>query len=458
MILKVFVILILLACLRIMKMVLEFYVLGLFGERDMKINFTDSYKIIVAENGYGKTTVLNLLYSTLFGDVTKLRKLNFEELGVTFSSGEKIVIKKEELKPVLKGFKDSPFFDYMESNLGEDFIVELIDDVRRYPFSRMELSGYFRKAADALKVPKDVLKDFLREARHGKYRKIISGKTEQKLEAIRRLFPFNPLYLPTYRRVEEDIRSLGVDAEVKSLRYSSINFGMEDVKESITTITGEILSSSVEWFSKINGEMLSQLVNGFVVTDEMKSSISEPKAVRIVLDRIGEHIDQEEKNKIMGLVESGEIIEGHDPLVYFVANLLKVYQQQQKNDNAIQSFVSVSNNYLRDKEFVYNESNVTIDIIRKKNGRPVNIDTLSSGEKQIISLFAMLYLKSDNDLAIFFDEPELSLSMEWQKNLLPDIVNSGKCSFLFCTTHSPFIFDNELVANTTDLSYYTTER
>lgn len=439
-------------------MLSEFYVLGLFGERDVRINFSDPYKVIVAENGYGKTTILNLLYATLFSDVMKLRKLYFEELGVAFSSGEKITLKKDELKPVLKGLKDSPFFDYMANNLGENFIVEMIDDVRKYPYTRMELSSYFREAVDVLNVPNDVLKEFLRGARHGNYRKIINGKTEQKLEAIRRLFPFVPLYLPTYRRVEEDIKSLGVDAEVKSLRYSSINFGMDDVKESITKITGEILSSSIEWFSKINGEMLSQLVNGFSVTEDMKESISDPKAVRIVLDRIGEHIDPYEKNKILSLVESGEIINNHEPLVYFVANLLKVYKQQQKNDNAIQSFVSVSNNYLRDKEFIYNESSVTIDIVRKKNGNPVDIDTLSSGEKQIISLFAMLYLKNNTRLAIFFDEPELSLSMEWQKTLLPDIVNSGKCNFLFCTTHSPFIFDNELVANTTDLSYYTTER
>ncbi|WP_145590921.1 AAA family ATPase [Yersinia aleksiciae] len=439
-------------------MLTEFYVLGLFGERDVRIDFSEPYKIIVAENGYGKTTILNLLYATLFGDLIKLRKLSFEELGVVFSSGEKISLKKDELKPVFKGQKDSPLFDYLEGHLGESFIFELIDDVRRYPFNRMELSSYFRKAVDALNIPNDVLREFLRGTRHGNFRKITNGKTEQKLDSIRKLFPFNQLYLPTYRRVEEDIKSLGVDVEVKSLRYSSINFGMDDVKESITKITGEILSSSIEWFSKINGAMLSQLVNGFSVTNDMKESISDPKAVRIVLDRIGEHITPHEKHKILSLVESGEIINNHEPLVYFVANLLKVYKQQQINDSAIQSFVSVSNKYLRDKEFIYNESNVTIEIVRKKNSNPVDIDTLSSGEKQIISLFAMLYLKNDTNLAIFFDEPELSLSMEWQKTLLPDIVNSGKCNFLFCTTHSPFIFDNELIANTTDLSFYTTER
>jgi predicted ATPase len=87
----------------------------------------------------------------------------------------------------------------------------------------------------------------------------------------------------------------------------------------------------------------------------------------------------------------------------------------------------------------------------------VDIESLSSGEKQIISLFALLYLQKETELAIFFDEPELSLSIEWQKTLLPDIVNSGKCKFLFSTTHSPFIFENELEGSTVDLAEYIEE-
>ena len=130
---------------------------------------------------------------------------------------------------------------------------------------------------------------------------------------------------------------------------------------------------------------------------------------------------------------------------------------QQENDEAIQNFTKVCNKYLADKEIIYDESNVTIDIVRKKNKRTVDIESLSSGEKQIISLFALLYLQKKENLAIFFDEPELSLSMEWQKTLLPDIVNSGKCKFLFSTTHSPFIFDNELEDHTVDLFEYIEE-
>lgn len=56
-----------------------------------------------------------------------------------------------------------------------------------------------------------------------------------------------------------------------------------------------------------------------------------------------------------------------------------------------------------------------------------------------------------------FDEPELSLSIEWQKMLLPDIIDSGKCKFLLAVTHSPFIFDNDLDLNAYDLDTFVTE-
>jgi predicted ATP-binding protein involved in virulence len=83
------------------------------------------------------------------------------------------------------------------------------------------------------------------------------------------------------------------------------------------------------------------------------------------------------------------------------------------------------------------------------------LDKLSSGEKQIISIFSRLYLEDSSPVAILFDEPELSLSMEWQRKLLQDIVDSDKCIFLLAATHSPFIFDNDLdqFASLLDIRY-----
>lgn len=109
-----------------------------------------------------------------------------------------------------------------------------------------------------------------------------------------------------------------------------------------------------------------------------------------------------------------------------------------------------------------------------QKGKELNFNVFSSGEKQIVSLFAKLYLlpikeldwSNDNKIIeslpnkkfwIIFDEPELSLSVEWQKRILPDILESNRCEFLFVTTHSPFIFKNDLRFQTSDIRNYITE-
>ena len=102
------------------------------------------------------------------------------------------------------------------------------------------------------------------------------------------------------------------------------------------------------------------------------------------------------------------------------------------------------------------ESHWYVWFLNGNKQKTINIHKLSSGEKQILSLFANLYLSERNDFAIFFDEPELSLSIEWQKMLLKDIIDSKKCKFLFATTHSPFIFDR-LIDITSDLSEFSEE-
>jgi predicted ATPase len=59
-------------------------------------------------------------------------------------------------------------------------------------------------------------------------------------------------------------------------------------------------------------------------------------------------------------------------------------------------------------------------------------------------LFSHLYLRGHGIVLVIIDEPELSLSVTWQQQLLPDILETGKCGFLAAVTHSPFIFDNAL--------------
>lgn len=73
----------------------------------------------------------------------------------------------------------------------------------------------------------------------------------------------------------------------------------------------------------------------------------------------------------------------------------------------------------------------------------VSLDDLSSGEKQVVSLMAKLYL-SEAPKFVMIDEPELSLSMDWQRKIIPDFIKSGSVVQLLAITHSPFVFENEL--------------
>ena len=75
--------------------------------------------------------------------------------------------------------------------------------------------------------------------------------------------------------------------------------------------------------------------------------------------------------------------------------------------------------------------------------RNIPLDSLSSGEKQMISLFARLYLYPKKKI-LLIDEPELSLSLDWQRKILVDIVSAQSCQQIIAITHSPFVFDNAL--------------
>ena len=111
-----------------------------------------------------------------------------------------------------------------------------------------------------------------------------------------------------------------------------------------------------------------------------------------------------------------------------------------------------------DKQFSYNEADLSLDLESTVNTgliqEVLDLDMLSSGEKQLVALFATIYLDPQNHFVILIDEPELSLSIYWQRKLLPDVMKSPNCDFLFAVTHSPFIFDNELQEFTTGMNEF----
>lgn len=441
-----------------MQPIAEFSIKGLYGDRNITIPFEDPVKILVAENGAGKTTVLNLLYSFVTGSYSKLRNTDFESLSIKFKSGQSVKISKTDLGIDLSKASSSGMFQHFSRVLNVEETLELFEKSKIMPRSSLQNTALFKKAQRGLGPLPDIIYQWVEHLSNELG--AIGYSSELLVSAgkiIKSEFPFDIIYLPTYRRIEEDLKFI-VDAElVGPLEKNVIQFGMHDVFARINEIINEIKSSSVQWFAKVNGQMLGQLVESSPLDDAMKGSLKDTEALRIILHRAGQNISQANREIILNMIETGDILSGHDALAYFLANLVEGYEQQKANDNAIKTFVARSNKYLVDKEVYYDENAVSIIVRRKRNEKAVNISTLSSGEKQILSLFSRLFLEKPGSVAIFFDEPELSLSIEWQKQLLPDIMDSGICHFLFCTTHSPFIFENNLMPQASGLDQYIQE-
>lgn len=430
-------------------------ILGLYGNRDVSLEFEFPIKILVDENGSGKTTVIFLLVNILQGNWIRVRQYDFKEIKIQFQKNEWISFKDEEFREVSL---DDTLWSALQTRVPRDMLVELIEQVHHFAFSETRRRGTMDLIASEVGMD---ARELYERIRHNPRFKALRGQfvhqrtlfdvggsdaLQKKLIQVQQLFPHRILYFPTYRLVEENIRNLEyVRAASPKSSEQPIQFGMRSVSQTFKGITDEIRKSSVEWFTKINGRMLDQLVDGLQRDSVDYSSIEKPEALRIVLDRIGENIRTESKGHILKLVESGKI---RDPefvaLAYFLSNLIKIYEKQRTYDDSIKAFVNIANEYLSDKQIDYNESKVEINVVNERTEKKISLERLSSGEKQIVSIFSRLYLETSSPYAIFFDEPELSLSMEWQKKLLKHIVNSERCAFLIAATHSPFIFENEL--------------
>ncbi|WP_100065734.1 AAA family ATPase [Miniphocaeibacter massiliensis] len=98
-----------------------------------------------------------------------------------------------------------------------------------------------------------------------------------------------------------------------------------------------------------------------------------------------------------------------------------------------------------------NKENREISVLFEKDKQIINLDNLSSGEKQIIYRGTFL-LKNKNSLEgaiVLIDEPEISMHPNWQMKIMDYYKNiftnsdGVQTSQIFAVTHSPFIIHDE---------------
>lgn len=113
-----------------------------------------------------------------------------------------------------------------------------------------------------------------------------------------------------------------------------------------------------------------------------------------------------------------------------------------KNEK-LQKLNNLFKKYFRNKEIIATPFGLSIST--KDYINDINFCELSTGEQKIIILF-LLSIFSD-DLIILLDEPETSLSVVWQKELITDLEKNSNYKNLIVCTQSPFIVCDDMMKN-----------
>ncbi|MBQ0073348.1 MAG: AAA family ATPase [Prevotella sp.] len=88
-------------------------------------------------------------------------------------------------------------------------------------------------------------------------------------------------------------------------------------------------------------------------------------------------------------------------------------------------------------------------------GHTLPLYLLSNGEKQMLTILLTVFLEEEKPYVLFMDEPEISLHMEWQKQLIEIITQLNPNVQVIMTTHSPAIIMNGWMDKVTEVGEIT---
>lgn len=471
------------------SLVEEFAINGLYGYRDVSLTSRYAATILIAKNGAGKTTLLGALDAFLRCQFTRLANLEFSSISCRLRGVE------EEL--ILNYSDVQTLFDLPESS-------EIYNIARRCGVTPVALIEFVQSDFPAAKRnyhelnEHDVFKKIA--AQHGystagtlrlceRLQESLRGRNSN-IDRIQDSIKFvmkdtEILYLPTYRRIElplseevpDEERGIGrrgpsvrsrLGLSRRGLFNTDIQFGLSDISDRLSELNREILTNSNQGYREISANIINELLDGtFDRSSPNPQQIPDRESLTLFFLRLkeggrqaGPYRDFSVPNidKIYG--EGATTVDSNKFLIYFLGKLNTVIEATRDIEGLVQEFIDHCNTYLSahdpstsakrrskpasdEKRLKLDRKTLKVHVESVSAQRKVPINSLSSGEKQMISLFAKLYLYKGQKI-VLIDEPELSLSIDWQRKILMDVVSAPTCSQVIAITHSPFVFENEL--------------
>lgn len=469
------------------SLVRHFAIEGLFGYRSLSLHSDYAATILIARNGAGKTTMLGALDAFLRGQFGRLAELDFTRIECQLRSVDQILIlEKRDLDSLLRKVAENSDVQRIAKQHELDSGDLLFFCLWDYPalesnFETLYQHPIFRKifynASQTFESTVNLFKKIRQQIEEP-----WSPIFQLHSTIVAALRDIEIVYLPTYRRIELSLpheepkqswrgETKSIHAKLglnrRGLHAGDIQFGLADIAARLAQLNQEIIAESNQKYSEISANIIDDLISQDFEQQMMPSLDERPsrQELDIFFERMKAGQPHYAYNYNYRTPDFARIYSGNVPkssekfLNYFLAKLNTVIKKTRQTEQIVDTFVENCNRYLSsndpstalrddtekdDKELKVNRSSLAVSVWRKgRRSTEIPLDALSSGEKQMVSLFARLYLYPRQKL-VLIDEPELSLSIDWQQKILPDIVNSHLCRQVIAITHSPFIFDNEL--------------
>ena len=403
---------------------------------DLQFDSHDRYLILTGINGYGKTTILNMISALASSDLYYFYTIPFVSIVFGFDDGSVLSLSSNRMAdasstdvPVRGGRR--LFFDMREVDGKEvgSFCIDTETIARvmntNYHFSHVIINNRLKddyESTDFYQVMKD--EGLLNAVMQ------ITGKNADQM--VMRLDGFKAFYIEAERTVE--CRYLRPKNTVPDLEYRNPKWYLIDhLASDFRYMLNNEYAGFLKYSQQVDSDFINQAVSSSLVYDR-KAYDSEREKL----------INRAKELEVLGLIPHWEV----KPYDEANAKMLTAYivAQNEKMDfyNSLLKKIRLFYQLVGERGFVNKYMSVTVKDgfrFRADGNGFIDLSHLSSGEQnEVVMLYRLVFGVEDNSM-LLIDEPENSLHVLWQKKFMRTIeeVSAVKNLFVIVATHSPQI-------------------
>lgn len=369
-----------------MAHIIEFTVEGLAGRKEVysqKLN--RDINVFFGLNGSGKTSLLKILHSAMEGNALLLRNVPFKMAQVKIYSVDfKDVFTRTLRKSTLDKISSNPFAYNIQGNIVKYLGTSHENAWETTPQKPDKTSGWVHSYLPTTRLWASP--EFRRSGGYGETETI---STEERLD----------LY---FEQALEVLWTSYVGEVLNKVRKAQ--------EEGLASILKEILSS-----------------DRHALTEQILDSETAYNRVKAFLARQG-------PSGILGPLDKFEKRYSKDVLLKNVVSHINEVELSIEGAMAPRNRVQklIRKMFSGDKKVLFTDK--SIDVVTEDNSK-ISLASLSAGEKHVLRILIEVLNAEVNSLLI--DEPEISMHIDWQRELIPAMQSVNSLAQLILATHSP---------------------